>query len=103
MKLFLYSAAPKPPSPQTWAITTWLAVSPSVTVTVKFFVTDAGVDALSVTLAVRWYVPTEPVMPVMTPLELTLRLEADRMARLVLREPQVKSEKEVVANERRQR
>jgi zinc protease len=36
-------------------------------------------------------------------LELTMRLEADRMARLVLREPQVKSEKEVVANERRQR
>jgi len=36
-------------------------------------------------------------------LELTMRLEADRMSRLVLREPQVKSEKEVVANERRQR
>lgn len=36
-------------------------------------------------------------------LELTLRLEANRMARLVLRDPQVKSEKEVVANERRQR
>jgi zinc protease len=36
-------------------------------------------------------------------LELTLRLEADRMARLVLREPQVASEKDVVANERRQR
>jgi zinc protease len=36
-------------------------------------------------------------------LELTLRLEAERMARLVLREPQVASEKEVVANERRQR
>lgn len=36
-------------------------------------------------------------------LELTIRLEAERMARLVLREPQVTSEKEVVANERRQR
>jgi zinc protease len=36
-------------------------------------------------------------------LELTLRLEAERMARLVLRDPQVSSEKEVVANERRQR
>jgi len=36
-------------------------------------------------------------------LELTMRLEADRMSRLVLREPQVTSEKEVVANERRQR
>lgn len=36
-------------------------------------------------------------------LELTLRLEAERMARLVLRDPQVASEKEVVANERRQR
>ncbi|HSN97791.1 MAG TPA: pitrilysin family protein, partial [Candidatus Nanopelagicales bacterium] len=36
-------------------------------------------------------------------LGLTLKLEAERMARLVLREPQVASEKEVVANERRQR
>ncbi len=36
-------------------------------------------------------------------LELTLRLEANRMSQLVLREPQVASEKEVVANERRQR
>jgi zinc protease len=36
-------------------------------------------------------------------LELSLRLEAHRMARLVLREQQVASEKEVVANERRQR
>src|SRR5262249_4213556 len=36
-------------------------------------------------------------------LELSLRLEADRMAHLVLREPQVSSEKEVVTNERRQR
>src|SRR5262249_18782678 len=36
-------------------------------------------------------------------LELCLRLEADRMAHLVLRDPQVSSEKEVVANERRQR
>jgi zinc protease len=36
-------------------------------------------------------------------LELSVRLEADRMARLVLRDPQVSSEKEVVANERRQR
>jgi zinc protease len=36
-------------------------------------------------------------------LELALRLEANRVARLVLREPQVASEKEVVANERRQR
>ncbi|MFO0556055.1 MAG: pitrilysin family protein [Polyangiaceae bacterium] len=36
-------------------------------------------------------------------LELGLKLEASRIARLVLREPQVKSEKEVVANERRQR
>lgn len=36
-------------------------------------------------------------------LELALRLEAERMARLVLRDPQVASEKEVVANERRQR
>jgi zinc protease len=36
-------------------------------------------------------------------LELTLRLEANRMAKLVLRDPQVASEKEVVANERRQR
>ena len=36
-------------------------------------------------------------------LELSLRLEAQRMARLVLRDPQVASEKEVVANERRQR
>jgi len=34
---------------------------------------------------------------------LVIDLEADRMARLVLREPQVKSEKEVVANERRYR
>src|SRR5947209_4125320 len=36
-------------------------------------------------------------------LELAMRLEAERMTRLVLREPQVASEKEVVANERRQR
>ncbi|MBK9263858.1 MAG: insulinase family protein [Polyangiaceae bacterium] len=36
-------------------------------------------------------------------LELTLRLEANRMSQLVLREPQVTSEKDVVANERRQR
>lgn len=36
-------------------------------------------------------------------LELTLRLESERVAKLVLREPQVASEKEVVANERRQR
>ena len=36
-------------------------------------------------------------------LALVVKLEADRMARLVLREPQVKSEKEVVANERRYR
>lgn len=36
-------------------------------------------------------------------LELTIKLEAERMARLVLRDPQVNSEKEVVANERRQR
>lgn len=35
--------------------------------------------------------------------ELALRLEANRMSTLVLREPQVASEKEVVANERRQR
>jgi zinc protease len=36
-------------------------------------------------------------------LELAVKLEAERMTRLVLREPQVASEKEVVANERRQR
>lgn len=36
-------------------------------------------------------------------LGLVVKLEADRMARLVLREPQVTSEKEVVANERRYR
>jgi zinc protease len=36
-------------------------------------------------------------------LELALRLEAERFSRLVLREPQVASEKDVVANERRQR
>jgi zinc protease len=36
-------------------------------------------------------------------LELVVKLEAERMARLVLREPQVASEKEVVANERRYR
>jgi zinc protease len=36
-------------------------------------------------------------------LVLGLRLEAERLGRLVLREPQVASEKEVVANERRQR
>lgn len=36
-------------------------------------------------------------------LPLVVRLEADRMAHLVLREPQLKSEKEVVANERRYR
>lgn len=36
-------------------------------------------------------------------LELVIRLEADRMANLVLRDPQVSSEKEVVANERRYR
>ncbi|AKT39947.1 M16 family metallopeptidase [Chondromyces crocatus] len=36
-------------------------------------------------------------------LELTLGLEAERMARLVLRDEQVVSEKEVVTNERRQR
>jgi zinc protease len=34
---------------------------------------------------------------------LAVKLEAERMARLVLREPQVASEKEVVANERRYR
>lgn len=34
---------------------------------------------------------------------LVIKLESDRMAHLVLREPQVKSEKEVVANERRYR
>jgi zinc protease len=36
-------------------------------------------------------------------LPLAVTLESERMARLVLREPQVKSEKEVVANERRYR
>lgn len=36
-------------------------------------------------------------------LKLVVELEADRMANLVLRDPQVKSEKEVVANERRYR
>lgn len=36
-------------------------------------------------------------------LELAVRLEANRVAKLVLRDPQVASEKEVVANERRQR
>jgi len=36
-------------------------------------------------------------------LPLVVRLEADRMNRLVLRDPQVTSEKEVVANERRYR
>lgn len=36
-------------------------------------------------------------------LDLAVRLESERMARLVLREPQVTSEKEVVANERRMR
>lgn len=36
-------------------------------------------------------------------LPLAVTLEAERMARLVLREPQVESEKEVVANERRYR
>jgi zinc protease len=36
-------------------------------------------------------------------LALVVRLEANRMARLVLREPQLVSEKEVVSNERRQR
>jgi zinc protease len=35
--------------------------------------------------------------------KLAVKLESERMARLVLREPQVKSEKEVVANERRYR
>src|SRR5271165_2080564 len=34
-------------------------------------------------------------------IKLAVKLEAERMARLVLREPQVASEKEVVANERR--
>src|SRR5690606_14820202 len=38
-----------------------------------------------------------------TQLGLVVKLEADRMARLVLRQPQVTSEKEVVANERRYR
>lgn len=36
-------------------------------------------------------------------LPLVIRLEAERMSHLVLRDPQVKSEKEVVANERRYR
>ncbi|MBK8251823.1 MAG: insulinase family protein [Polyangiaceae bacterium] len=36
-------------------------------------------------------------------LELTISLEADRMANLVLNEPEVRREKEVVMNERRQR
>jgi zinc protease len=36
-------------------------------------------------------------------IKLTIRLEAERLQRLVLREPQVASEKEVVANERRYR
>jgi zinc protease len=36
-------------------------------------------------------------------IKLAIQLEAERMARLVLREPQVASEKEVVANERRYR
>ncbi len=36
-------------------------------------------------------------------LALAVRLEAERLTKLVLREPQVASEKEVVANERRQR
>jgi zinc protease len=36
-------------------------------------------------------------------LPLAVKLESERMSRLVLREPQVKSEKEVVANERRYR
>ncbi|HEY6462977.1 MAG TPA: pitrilysin family protein, partial [Polyangiaceae bacterium] len=35
--------------------------------------------------------------------KLAVKLESERMTRLVLREPQVKSEKEVVANERRYR
>jgi zinc protease len=36
-------------------------------------------------------------------IKLAVKLEAERMARLVLREPQIASEKEVVANERRYR
>ena len=36
-------------------------------------------------------------------LPLVVKLESERMSRLVLRDPQVKSEKEVVANERRYR
>src|SRR5262249_41211458 len=36
-------------------------------------------------------------------LSLVVRLEAERMTKLILRDPQVASEKEVVANERRQR
>ncbi len=36
-------------------------------------------------------------------LELVIRLESERMTKLALRDPQVSSEKEVVANERRQR
>ena len=36
-------------------------------------------------------------------LQLVVKLESERMSRLVLRDPQVKSEKEVVANERRYR
>jgi zinc protease len=36
-------------------------------------------------------------------LGLAMKLESDRIAKLVLREPQLKSEKEVVSNERRQR
>jgi zinc protease len=54
--------------------------------------------------AMTWLDWTEYTISVpASQLPLVVGLEADRMARLVLREPQVSSEKEVVANERRYR
>lgn len=61
---------------------------------------EAGADTNAATfLDWTYYVANLPK----DALPLVIRLEAERMTKLVLRDPQVSSEKEVVANERRQR
>src|SRR3984957_17092287 len=61
---------------------------------------EAGAETNAATFLDWTYYHTNPPKDA---LPLAMKLEAGRIARLVLREPQVSSEKEVVSNERRQR
>src|SRR5689334_1194537 len=61
---------------------------------------EAGAETNAATFLDWTYYHTNAPRDALT---LTLKLEADRMARLVLNDPEVAREKEVVMNERRQR